>query len=79
MINNKYRDSKEDKVDPESELTGNKFIDDFINADNSHAEQCLKHHEFLFLLAHAENGIKLLKDFKGCLKMMKSSMLLWFS
>ena len=67
-----YKEKKADKVKEQPEFTGNKIIDKITKDRPVKPDQGLYPHEFLFLIAHAENRITKLKEFPSCLKMLRT-------
>ena len=62
-IHKYYQDKKKDKVKERPQLTGNKLTDSVIKDRPIKPEEGLYPHEFLFLVLHAEDRLRKLKEF----------------
>lgn len=67
-----FKDKQKHAAKEESEDTGYKQIDKIVVCKNKKGQKYLEPQEFIFLVAHAENRIERLKDFPGCLHMLKT-------
>ncbi|CAI2387703.1 unnamed protein product [Moneuplotes crassus] len=67
-----FKDKEFHEIKEEPPLTGYKYTDDCIKDRPVKPADGLYPHEFIFLVAHADNRIRKLKEFPSSLKMLKS-------